>query len=116
MKFQLERNKGDEGAAKKFKEASEAYEVLRDAQKRQRYDQFGHAGVNGGSGFGGASDFENVSFEDIFSRFSDIFGSDIFGGDTYGGSRRSRSTGQPGSDMKVRVKQIGRASCRERAE
>jgi len=104
MKFHPDRNKGDEGAAKKFKEASEAYEVLRDAQKRQRYDQFGHAGVNGGSGFGGASDFENVSFEDIFSRFSDIFGSDIFGGDTYGGSRRSRSTGQPGSDMKVRVK------------
>lgn len=104
MKFHPDRNKGDEEAAKKFKEASEAYEVLRDAQRRQRYDQFGHAGINGGGGFGGAGDFDNVSFEDIFSRFSDIFGSDIFGGDAYGGSRRSRSTGQPGSDMKVRVK------------
>jgi len=106
MKFHPDRNKGDEEAALKFKRASEAYEVLRDPHKRQRYDQFGHAGVNGGSGgFGGATDFENVSFEDIFSRFSDIFGSDIFGGDAYGGerSRRRRNVGQPGADMKLKV-------------
>ncbi len=108
MKFHPDRNKGDDNAARKFKEASEAYEVLRDPQKRQRYDQFGHAGVNGGGGFGGSGDFENVSFEDIFSRFSDIFGSDIFGGEGFGTtgrgrSRRDRSSGQPGADMKLKV-------------
>jgi molecular chaperone DnaJ len=106
MKYHPDRNKGDSEAERKFKEASEAYDVLRDPQKRQRYDQFGHSGLNGG-GFGGASDFGNADFEDIFSRFSDIFGSDIFGGDPFGGgrarSRRSRGTGRPGSDMKLRV-------------
>lgn len=106
MKYHPDRNKGDEKAEKKFKEASEAYEVLRDPQKRQRYDQFGHAGMNGG-GYGGASDFGNADFEDIFSRFSDIFGGDFFGGEAFGGgraqSRRRRGTGRPGSDMKLRV-------------
>lgn len=105
MKFHPDRNKGDEEAAKKFKEAAEAYEVLRDPAKRQRYDQFGHQGMNGG-GFGG-SDFENVSFEDIFSRFGDIFGNEFFGGDIFGGgrgqSRQRKGTGRPGSDMKLRV-------------
>ncbi len=108
MKYHPDRNKGDKEAETKFKEASEAYDVLRDPQKRQRYDQFGHSGMNGGGfgGAGGASDFE-----DIFSRFSDIFGSDIFGGggggDPFGGrsqGRRRSNHGQPGSDMKVRVK------------
>lgn len=105
MKYHPDRNKGDEAAGNKFKEASEAYEVLRDPQKRQRYDQYGHAGMNGG-GFGGASDFGNANFEDIFSHFSDIFGGDIFGGDAFGGrsrTRRRRGTGRPGSDMKLRV-------------
>jgi molecular chaperone DnaJ len=106
MKYHPDRNKGDAEAEKRFKEASEAYDVLRDPQKRQRYDQFGHSGMNGG-GFGGASDFGNADFEDIFSRFSDIFGGDIFGGDPFGGgrsqSRRRRGTGRPGSDMKLKV-------------
>ena len=110
MKYHPDRNKGDDSAEKKFKEASEAYEVLRDSEKRQRYDQFGHSGMNGG-GFGGAQDFGNADFEDIFSRFSDIFGGDIFGGgDPFGGGKRSRgrsrrrtSRGQPGADMKLSV-------------
>lgn len=106
MKYHPDRNKGDKDAEVKFKEASEAYDVLRDPQKRQRYDQFGHSGMNGG-GFGGSSDFEGADFEDIFSRFSDIFGGDIFGGDAFGGgrsqSRRRRGTGRAGSDMKLRV-------------
>ena len=108
MKYHPDRNKGDEDAEKKFKEASEAYEVLRDPEKRQQYDQFGHAGMNGG-GFGGGS-YGNADFEDIFSRFSDIFGGDIFGGgggDPFGGgrgrSRRRASNGQPGADMKLSV-------------
>jgi len=100
MKFHPDRNKGDDEAARKFKAAAEAYEVLRDPQKRQRYDQFGHAGLGGNGGFGGGADFENVSFEDIFSRFGDIFGGDIFGG---GRSRHGRGTGRPGSDMKLKV-------------
>ncbi len=105
MKYHPDRNKGDENAEKKFKEASEAYDVLRDPQKRQRYDQYGHAGVNGG-GFGGGSDFGSANFEDIFSHFSDIFGGDFFGGDAFGGRRQSRSrrgVGQAGADMKLRV-------------
>ncbi len=106
MKYHPDRNKGDSEAEKRFKEASEAYDVLRDSEKRARYDQFGHAGVNGG-GFGGGGSYGNADFEDIFSRFSDIFGGDIFGSDPFGGgrtrSRRSRGTGRPGSDMKLRV-------------
>ncbi len=99
MKFHPDRNKENPEAEHKFKEASEAYEVLHDQQKRQRYDQFGHRGVNGG-----ASGFENVGFEDIFSQFGDIFGSDF--GDMFSGGGRSRShrsPGQPGSDMKLRI-------------
>jgi len=105
MKYHPDRNKGDAQAERKFKEASEAYDVLRDPHKRQRYDQFGHSGINGG-GFG-SSDFGNADFEDIFSRFSDIFGGDIFGGDPFGSgrsrSRGRRSAGQTGSDMKLQV-------------
>jgi len=103
MKFHPDRNSDDPDAEEKFKEASEAYEVLRDEQTRRRYDQFGHQGVNGG--FSGQSGFENVGFEDIFSRFGEIFGSDF--GDMFGGgrgrSRGRRSPGQPGSDMKLRI-------------
>lgn len=108
MKYHPDRNKGNADAEKKFKEASEAYEVLRDPEKRARYNQYGHAGVNGGAGgFSGGVDFDGMGFEDIFSRFSDIFGSSFFG-EEFGGSTRSRShgrrqTGTPGSDMKIRI-------------
>lgn len=101
MKFHPDRNTDDSDAEKKFKEASEAYEVLGDEQKRQRYDQFGHRGVNGGGGFGGGAGFEDIGFEDIFSRFSDIFGAEFGGGRSRGRGRRS--SGQPGSDMKLRI-------------
>lgn len=97
MKYHPDRNKDDPEAEKKFKEASEAYEVLHDEQKRQQYDQFGHRGVNGGS-----SGFENAGFEDIFSHFSDIFGAD-FGGGGRQRSRKKRSPGQPGADMKLSI-------------
>lgn len=72
LKYHPDHNPDDPEAEQRFKEAAEAYEVLRDGERRARYDQFGHAGVSGGD-FGGFA-----SAEDIFSHFGDIFG-DIFG-------------------------------------
>jgi molecular chaperone DnaJ len=77
-----DRNPGDKQAEARFKEASEAYQVLSDPEKRSLYDQFGHDGPRGG-GFG--SGFSSVG--DIFSAFSDIFG-DMFGGFGFGGGAR----------------------------
>ncbi len=83
LKYHPDRNK-EPGAEEKFKEASEAYEVLSDPEKRQRYDRYGHAGLEGV----GLHDFSHMRADDIFSVFSDLFG-DAFGG-AFGG--RSRAT------------------------
>jgi molecular chaperone DnaJ len=107
MKYHPDRNPDDKEAERKFKEAAEAYEVLNDSQKRAKYDRFGHEGMRGGQDFSG---FSNAN--DIFSHFSDIFGGggggsifdDIFGGGGGGHSRRQRSTGTPGQDLKVTLK------------
>ena len=85
-----DKNPGNKTSEDKFKEVTEAYEVLSDAQKRAQYDQFGHAGVSG-AGFGGGGFGAGTPFGDIFS---DIFG-DIFGG----GAGRGRTQGRRGDDL-----------------
>ena len=78
-KYHPDANHGDKEAEAKFKEASEAYAVLSDPDKRAKYDQFGHAAFEGGGGGAGGFDFSNMDFSDIFGGFGDIFGS-FFGG------------------------------------
>ncbi|MGB5872305.1 MAG: molecular chaperone DnaJ [Bacteroidota bacterium] len=99
-----DRNPGDKQAEEKFKLAAEAYEVLSDPTKRQRYDQYGHAGMKG-------TDFHPFTdVNDIFSSFSDIFGGgfggsifdDVFSGG--GRQRQRRGAAAPGSDLKIRLK------------
>lgn len=103
VKYHPDQNAGNPEAEDKFKEATEAYEVLANDQKRQAFDQFGFAGLEGMGAGGGAHDFSSVfhDFEDIFGDFSGIFDS-FFGG----GSRRRRGGGervQRGSDLRYNL-------------
>jgi molecular chaperone DnaJ len=102
IRFHPDKNPGDKSAEEKFKEAAEAYDVLRDAEKRAQYDRFGHAAFEGPQGGGGGFQGGFSSFDDIFSRFSDIFGDSMFGG-MFGGSGR-RGASNRGQDLQVRVK------------
>ena len=101
MKYHPDRNPDDKSAEEKFKEAAEAYSILSDPDKKNRYDQFGHAGVNQNAGGGG---FQGMDINDIFSSFGDIFGGgggfgDIFGG----GQRRSRRSNGGATNLKITI-------------
>ncbi len=101
IKFHPDKNPDDPTAEDKFKEAAEAYEVLSNPEKKQRYDRFGHQGVNSG-GFGGG----NMNMEDIFSQFGDIFGG---GGNPFesffgGGGGRGQTRRRKGPNLRIKLK------------
>jgi molecular chaperone DnaJ len=104
IQYHPDKNPGDKASEEKFKEAAEAYEVLSSPEKRQRYDQFGHAGVGGsaGGGFGGG-----MSMDDIFSHFGDIFSGGFGGFSGFGGFGQQQRGGRrvsKGTNLRVKVK------------
>lgn len=100
LKYHPDKNPDDADAEVKFKEAAEAYEVLSNPEKRQRYDRFGHDGVRGnGDGFGGG-----MNMDDIFSQFGDIFGGAFGGGGFSGGFGGGQRRTRKGSNLRIKVK------------
>lgn len=114
LKYHPDKNPGDKQAEDKFKEAAEAYDVLSDADKRARYDQFGHAGMEGAAGGPGGGGFGAGGFtmEDIFRNFGDIFGGHFGGfssGAGFGGFEGFGSQGRAprrnrGADLRIKVR------------
>lgn len=124
IKYHPDKNPDDKAAEEKFKEAAEAYDVLSNIEKKQRYDQFGHAGMGNRGGFGGGG---GMNMDDIFSQFGDIFGGggspfdSFFGGGSRGGRRMHKGTNlriklkltledvANGVDKKIKVKKLVQA-------
>lgn len=111
IKYHPDKNPDDKSAEDKFKEGAAAYEVLSNPEKKQRYDQYGHAGVGGAAGNGGGYGGGGMNMEDIFSQFGDIFGSGGGGGspfDSFFGGGQSRGGGgrrvAKGSNLRIKVK------------
>ena len=110
MKFHPDRNPGDSSAEDKFKEATEAYEILKEPQKRQMYDQYGHAGLGQGGGFGGGGfgggGFGGFDLGDALRAFMRDFGGGGGGGSVFddlfgmGGGRQRANRGE---DLRVRI-------------
>lgn len=103
IKYHPDKNPDDKSAEEKFKEAAEAYEILSDADKRARYDRYGHAGVsaNSGGGFSGG-----MTMEDIFSQFGDIFGDSGSPFESFfgtGRSGRTRTQGERGTNLRIKL-------------
>jgi len=101
IKFHPDKNPDDHTAEDKFKEAAEAYEVLSDPQKRERYDHYGHDGVRGAAGgFSGGG----MNMEDIFSQFGDIFGGGGGGFESFFGGSRGGTRRRKGSNLRIKLK------------
>lgn len=107
IQYHPDKNPGDKAAEEKFKEAAEAYEVLSDADKKARYDRYGHAGVENGGGGGRGGFSGGMTMEDIFQQFGDIFGDSGSPFDSFFGGGRGRSGGAPrgqkGTNLRIKV-------------
>ena len=118
MQHHPDRNKDDKASEEKFKEASEAYEVLGDKEKKARYDQYGHSAFENGGAGGGFSGFSGGSFEDLGDIFGNIFGEGSpFEGFGFGGGGRQTRRVRRGSDLRynleVTLEEVARGTEKE---
>jgi molecular chaperone DnaJ len=101
IKYHPDKNPDNPEAEEKFKEAAEAYEILSSPEKKQRYDQYGHAGM---SGNGGGHSGGGMNMEDIFSNFGDVFGDESPFGSFFGGNRGGGRAKRKGSNLRIKLK------------
>jgi molecular chaperone DnaJ len=104
IQYHPDKNPGDKASEEKFKEAAEAYEVLSNADKKAKYDRFGHAGMGGAASGGGRPGQGGMNMEDIFSQFGDVFGDESPFGSFFGGGGRGGGRQRRGSDLRIKLK------------